>query len=177
MPDKINLPDPTSAAELVEQIATGYTVIAPEDLEGLGIMRALAAETATAVLALPESKSLDEMTGEPFWLDGIDFFTYSAVKGREDDLYVYLSCHYDNGQGFQATTGSGYTIGRVHRLVQLGVLPRRVMSVLVESKRNQGQSSLWVIDAPERPTNGAREVVTVTSREELATFVDGPEPF
>jgi len=159
MPAHSNLPEVTGAAALIDAISGNYRVVAVDEMEGLTIARTLTAETATAVLAEPESHPLDEMTGEPFWVDGIDFFTYSQVKGRESDLYAYINAHWDDGRGFQATTGSPFVISRVHRLSELGVLPRRVMSVLVESKRNAGQSSLWVVDAPVRADNGPRPVI------------------
>jgi hypothetical protein len=177
MPDKTNLPVAMSSQDLIADIASHYPIISPEDFEGLGIQRALQAETLTAVLAMPESVSLDEITGTPFWLLGIDFFTYSAVKTREKDLYAYINCYWDNGVGFQATTGSGYALGRVHRCAQLNGLPRRVMSLLVESKRTPGQSSLWIVDAPEGRTNGAQKVIDTTGEIISDKDVAADEPF
>jgi hypothetical protein len=177
MPDKTNLPARATSEELIVSIAANYTVVDPEELEGRTLLRTLTAETATQVLAGPESQSLDEMTGEPFWLVGIDFFTFSSVKGRESDLYAYIDCYHDDGRGFQVTTGSPFVISRVHRLGELGVLPRRVMSLLVESKRNQGQSSLWIVDAPKSRDNGGRGVVDTTGEIISDKDVVAEEPF
>lgn len=163
MTDKLSVPKHSDVRNPVLVIAEQYPVVTPDEMENLTLSRTLLAETATAVLAEPESHSLDEMTGEPFYLDGIDFFTYSQVKGREDDLYAYINCHWDNGNGFTVTTGSPFVLVRAHRLKELQVLPRRVMSVLVESRRNQGQSSLWIVDAPEARDNGVGRVLEATA--------------
>jgi hypothetical protein len=163
MPDKSNLPEKKSPSRLIEIVAQSYPVVSIDEMEGMSLQRTLAAQTATQVLAEPESHSLDEMTGEPFWLQGIDFFTYSQVKDRENDLYAYLNCYWDTGAGFTVTTGSAFVITRVHRLAELHVLPRRVMSILVESRRNQGQSSLWIVEAPLRAENGTAPIVETTA--------------
>lgn len=174
---KTNLPERKTGTELIAEIASQYRVVSFDEMEGLTIERTMFAETATEVLMAPESVSLDEHTGEPFWLIGIDFFARSQVKGREDDVYAYINCYWDDGSGFQATTGSPFVISRVHRLTMLGVLPRRVMSVLVESKRNQGQSSLWIIEAPERPENGAGAVIATTAENSRLVPYSDDNPF
>lgn len=174
---KTNLPERKTGTELIAEIASQYRVVSFDEMEGLTIERTMMAETATQVLAAPESVSLDEHTGEPFWLIGIDFFAQSQVKGREDDVYAYINCYWDNGSGFQATTGSPFVISRVHRLAMLGVLPRRVMSVLVESKRNQGQSSLWIVEAPQRTTGVVAEVIETTGVNIVVPALAEPDPF
>ena len=159
MPTTSNLPERRTSADVITSISLRYPVVPPDELEGRTLVRTLTAETATAVLAAPESVALDDITGEPFWLMGISFFTYSQVKDRENDLYVYLDCYWDDGRGFSATTGSPFVISRVHRLSELGVLPRRVMSILVESRRNSGQSSLWIVEAPLSTSNGPGPII------------------
>lgn len=174
---KTNLPERKTGTELIAEIASQYRIVSFDEMEGLTIERTMFAETATQVLAAPESVSLDELTGEPFWLIGIDFFAQSQVKGREDDVYAYINCYWDNGSGFRATTGSPFVISRVHRLAMLGVLPRRVMSVLVESKRNQGQASLWIIEAPQRTTGLGEQVIETTGVNIVVPGLAEEEPF
>jgi hypothetical protein len=159
MPDQTNLPQKKTPVDVMAVVTRSYPFVSIDEMEGMSLQRTLAASTATAVLAEPESHALDEMTGEPFWLQGIDFFTFSQVKGHEADLYAYLNCYWDNGAGFTVTTGSPFVITRVHRLAELQVLPRRVMSILVESKRNQGQASLWIVEAPLVTGNGPVSII------------------
>lgn len=168
MTDKTNLPQKQGALSLAEVIEDQFEVVDLEAEEDFTISRTLSMDLATEILSAPESVSLDQITGEPFWLDSVNFFAKTTMKNAEHPYYVYLNCHWDDGRGFQGTTGSPFLMSRAVRLAQVQALPRRVMSVLVESRRNAGQASLWIVDAPERHHKENGSVIETTAEAQIS---------
>jgi len=155
MPPTPNLPDTKTAAGLLAAKLERYPILDPETLDERTLMKTLSATNAEAVGAMPDTVGLDDITGEPFWLEGIEGALPSTIKGSTNDLYYLLSCHWDDGRAFTATTGSKFCITRAIRWDELDALPRRVMSLLLEGKRDPTRSSLWLVDAPLRAAPGA----------------------
>jgi len=152
-----NLPVLSPASALLAAKLAELPILDPDTIDERTLAQTLSATSAEDVGAMPETASLDSITGEPFYLLGIEGCLPSGIKGREDEFYYLLRCRYDDGRQFTASTGSKFCITRAIRWTELEALPRRVMSVLLESKRDSTRSSLWLVDAPLRtaPTASA----------------------
>jgi hypothetical protein len=169
-----NLPATASAAEILAAKLENYPILDPETIDERTMLKTLSAVSAEDVGTLPDTASLDSITGEPFYLLGIEGRLLSNIKGHEDEFYYLLSCRWDDGRHFTASTGSRFCITRAIRWDELGALPRRVMSVLLESKRDATRSSLWLVDAPLRDMPGATAPLDATARAINAAAADGP---
>jgi hypothetical protein len=169
-----NLPATASAAEILAEKLENYPILDPETIDERTMLKTLSAASAEDVGAMPDTASLDSITGEPFYLLGIEGCLPSEIKGRADDFYYLLACKWDDGRHFTASTGSRFCITRAIRWDELGALPRRVMSVSLESKRDSSRTSLWLVDAPLRAAAGATAPLDATARAISAAAADGP---
>lgn len=178
MSAKTDLPAKGQATNALAERVARYPLLDPDDIDERTLLKTLSAETAEDILASPDTEGLRDITGEPFYLVGIEGFLPSNLKDHEDEVYALLTCRRDDGTQFTASTGSKFAITRAIRMDELGLLPRRVVAVSLESKNDPNRSSLWLVDAPlfRRPNPGP----VIDAREASGTKTDDgatEEPF
>jgi hypothetical protein len=141
---------PKTRDEALERVMSNYPVLDPDDVELRSAMEVMTATTPEDTLRAPESVSLRDIGGEPFWLEGITGLLPSTMEESAGKYYALYRCAWDDGRKFTATSGSPYVFFRAARCDEMGWLPRRMVSLLVQSKTNVNRWSLWVVDRPLR---------------------------
>lgn len=125
-----------------------------QDLLESSIERIMNAPTPEIALADPESLGLENVVGDTITILRVNGIVPSAIAGREDDYYIVFDAEH-NGEVKAFSTGSMFASARIAKCHFEGWLPRTVRVVQLESARNRGQSSLWIVDA--EPTVAASE--------------------
>jgi len=146
----------TEARRTFAELLMTFPILDPADIEDRSLIAELHAESAEDLFAAPETRPLDGMTGEPFWLTGVVGVLPSEVREHVGEPYVLLSARDDNARAFTISTGSHYSMRRAVKAAAAGMLPRRVMAIFLQSKGDTSRSSLWIVDAP-KPTGPVTE--------------------
>lgn len=148
IPQEQALAIPKTRDEALERVMSNYPILDPDDIELRSALEVMTATTPEDTLRLPESVSIRDICGEPFWLDGIQGLLPSTMEESAGKYYALYHCSWDDGRKFTATSGSPYVFFRAAHLDEMAWLPRRVVSMLVQSKGNTNRWSLWIVDRP-----------------------------
>jgi hypothetical protein len=170
--------DLTRTPKFLAAALAEYPILSLDDVDDRSIFAALTADSAEDIFADPDSVGLRDITGEPFTLVGIEGILASTIKDHKGEPYIVLNAVRHNGVRFTITTGSLYAMARAVGAERKGLLPRRVMAVLLESKTDSTRSSLWLVDAPAPPPVDGGPVVDVKGKP-VPDFEhgDSEEPF
>jgi hypothetical protein len=117
----------------------------PEELLEVSMLRILTATSAEELFSDPDSVGLRDQVGKPLQILTVDACMPSTF--RRGDVYVFGTMRTEPGGAVKTwSTGSPYAGGRAAQAQRLGLLPRWLRPVELESASNPGQSSLWLVD-------------------------------
>lgn len=142
-----NLPAKTTTAGDLEVRMDALPALDTTEVVERTLSRILDATEAAAIFANPESQGLRDWAGKVIVVNDVAGCLPTSVKNGALSRYLVLDCtDPDTGQVFAATTGGTYAVAAALRAKEMGLLPRRLRVLELESASNPGQTSLWLVE-------------------------------
>ena len=142
-----DLPAKASATEALEQRMDRLPALDTSEVVERTIGRMLNATTADALFASPEAAGLRDYAGQVVELVDVIGCLPSTKKGALSRYLVLTINDLETGEQVAVTTGALNACTAALRAKELGLLPRKLRVLELESASNPGQSSLWLVNA------------------------------